>query len=185
MIALYFGQLDLAKIVMRHTATTNTNKTADPTSRQNNERAANATPQQPMLNLRRVPLAPELVTAPPDDDDDDGSDQASVVDCKLADVWQFGQLAYQFLCCSAEKSSGLLTCSKYSASHESKAALIQHFREAAGNLKWRDGDVFVSAPLRELIVRMVLPAPRHRPNIDQVVEKISAIVEEIEATECF
>ena len=104
MIALYFGQFDLAKIV-RHTATTSPNKTADSTTRQqNNDRAANsnATQQPPMqLNLRRVPLAPELVVSA-----DDSSDQASLLaDGKLADVWQFGQLAYQFLCCSAEKSS--------------------------------------------------------------------------------
>ena len=103
MIALYFGQFDLSKIV-RHTATTSPNKTADSTTRQqNNERAANsnATQQPAILNLRRVPLAPELVASP-----DDSSDQASLLaDGKLADVWQFGQLAYQFLCCSAEKSS--------------------------------------------------------------------------------
>ena len=85
------------------------------------------------------------------------------------DVWSLGQIAYQLLCCPLHDN--ILTCETEDS--ETGEAIprqdqLAFLKTSAGNSVWKSG--VISESFKDLIALMVMPEPRHRPTMEQIVQ---------------
>ena len=103
-------------------------------------------------------LAPEIKKGEPQD--------------MAVDIWSLGQIAYQLLCCPAQDN-----CLNFSLDNVigSKEELIRHLKLDCGNGHWKSQQI--DEPFKDLIASMVLINPNQRPQIADVIEQLSHLIQ--------